>query len=239
MAGSMNDLTSNFRKKLMTPHPNAQATLEAFSQSAAPSAPGPAMTFAQYSPLALRTAKPLPHEQQLMHAELGLVTEVGELADNIKKHVVYGKPFDAVNLMEEVADAFWYGNLWMFEKALGAKFVDNLWERLLPKLSAETKDLTQDPWNLVKITQVLAASSAALCLPAAERGASDEETLEIILGLLLILLHFAGYTMSDALKTNIDKLAKRYGDKYSDYNALNRDTAAERVILEGGNAQAG
>ena len=35
-----------------------------------------------------------------------------------------------------------------------------------------------------------------------------------------------------ALKNNIDKLAKRYGDKFSEYNALNRDLDAERKILE-------
>jgi len=45
---------------------------------------------------------------QLLHAVMGMVTEAGELMDAIKRHVVYGKPIDLVNLSEECGDSFWY-----------------------------------------------------------------------------------------------------------------------------------
>lgn len=45
---------------------------------------------------------------RLLHASLGAVTEAGELADALKKHVYYGKPLDRVNLVEEIGDLFWY-----------------------------------------------------------------------------------------------------------------------------------
>ncbi len=66
--------------------------------------------------LAYRTApvsyKPLTHKQfELVHAVLGLVTELGELADPIKKHVIYGKPLDEVNIEEEAGDMDWYASL--------------------------------------------------------------------------------------------------------------------------------
>src|SRR6476620_2519605 len=43
-----------------------------------------------------------------LHASLGMVTELGELADVFKKHLFYGKPIDWVNIEEELGDLFWY-----------------------------------------------------------------------------------------------------------------------------------
>jgi NTP pyrophosphatase (non-canonical NTP hydrolase) len=47
----------------------------------------------------------------------------------------------------------------------------------------------------------------------------------------LILKH-ANKQYTDALKINIEKLAKRFPDGFSDYNANNRDLDSERNILE-------
>jgi hypothetical protein len=41
-----------------------------------------------------------------------------------------------------------------------------------------------------------------------------------------------GETKGDLLQLNIDKLRKRYPEKYTDEQALVRDTDAEREILE-------
>jgi NTP pyrophosphatase (non-canonical NTP hydrolase) len=43
-----------------------------------------------------------------MHAALGVCGEAGELADAIKKEVVYGKPEDMQNLIEELGDLRFY-----------------------------------------------------------------------------------------------------------------------------------
>jgi NTP pyrophosphatase (non-canonical NTP hydrolase) len=45
---------------------------------------------------------------RLIHAALGTCTEVGELQDMIKKHLIYNKPFDKVNVLEECGDVLWY-----------------------------------------------------------------------------------------------------------------------------------
>jgi NTP pyrophosphatase (non-canonical NTP hydrolase) len=45
---------------------------------------------------------------QLIHAFLGLSSEVGELADALKKHLIYGKALDEINLLEEGGDLEWY-----------------------------------------------------------------------------------------------------------------------------------
>ena len=45
---------------------------------------------------------------RLLHAALGLCTEAGEFADQLKKHIFYGKELDRVNLIEEGGDSLWY-----------------------------------------------------------------------------------------------------------------------------------
>jgi len=48
------------------------------------------------------------HTVRLLHAAMGLCTEVGEFMDMLKKHILYGKPLDEVNLKEELGDELWY-----------------------------------------------------------------------------------------------------------------------------------
>lgn len=195
------------------------------------------MNFQEYSLLALRTAKPLPKEHQVLHALIGLAGEFGELAGAIKKHVVYGKALDRVNVMEEISDIFWYLNLYMVEKDTNLALIKKAHEQISEHPGELQKMYEGDPFSLVMITLATTTLMATLNIPASERGESDEVVIQHTALMLCGLLEFCGYTLSQALETNIAKLAARYGDKYSDYSALNRDTASERVILEGSNAQ--
>lgn len=43
-----------------------------------------------------------------IHACLGLMSEVGEIADALKKHIIYDRELDQINLMEESGDTSWY-----------------------------------------------------------------------------------------------------------------------------------
>lgn len=47
-------------------------------------------------------------QSRLVHYLLGIGTEAGELQDQLKKHLAYGKPFDEVNIKEELGDLMWY-----------------------------------------------------------------------------------------------------------------------------------
>lgn len=54
---------------------------------------------------------------RLLHAALGMAGEVGEILDNLKKSIVYGRPLDEANLVEESGDTKWYHAL--FNRTLG------------------------------------------------------------------------------------------------------------------------
>jgi len=49
-----------------------------------------------------------PEKVNLWHAATGISGEAGELLDNIKRHVVYNKPFDRENVVEELGDLEFY-----------------------------------------------------------------------------------------------------------------------------------
>lgn len=67
------------------------------------------MQIAEYVALSERTtAKLETNEMDNLHMVLGMVTEVGELADVFKKFMAYGKPIDWINTEEEIGDLMFY-----------------------------------------------------------------------------------------------------------------------------------
>lgn len=44
----------------------------------------------------------------LIHMLMGITGEAGELMDAVKKHVIYNKPLDLANVIEELGDIEWY-----------------------------------------------------------------------------------------------------------------------------------
>lgn len=61
---------------------------------------------------------------RLEHGAFGLVTEAGELLDNLKKAYFYNKAVDLENVKEELGDIFWYlaiicdSHGWSFEEIM-------------------------------------------------------------------------------------------------------------------------
>jgi len=49
-----------------------------------------------------------PIKMDLVHMQMGINGEAGELTDCIKKHVVYGQEFDRKNCIEEIGDTLYY-----------------------------------------------------------------------------------------------------------------------------------
>ena len=73
------------------------------------------MTPDQYLQASERTENKFPdgihlsaEQAEILHGVLGVVTEAGEIADVLKKHLIYGKTLDKVNLKEELGDVAWY-----------------------------------------------------------------------------------------------------------------------------------
>lgn len=68
---------------------------------------------------------------RLMHAVMGMITELGEFVDPLKRHLIYSAALDRTNLGEELGDESWY----VAEacNALGAR-LSAIFERNIEKL---------------------------------------------------------------------------------------------------------
>lgn len=196
----------------------------------------------EYVPLAGRTLKQLPtFRQHMIHMGLGIAGEMGELIDAVKKVLVYGKEYDHTNAMEEVGDTLWYvANL------LPALNVDaHYLQRALDTghVSGTRLQQTHHLWQDFFLGEALLdlnRSTADRCgelarldpakVPGTALSVQYVEVFGTSIGLLCGLL---GVDSSMAMQRNIEKLAKRYGEMYSDVAALNRDLNGERKALEG------
>lgn len=67
----------------------------------------------------------------LEHAIMGIVTEAGELMDQIKKSKIYNQSIDKVNLVEEAGDVMWY--MAILARELGVGF-EEMWDKNIRKL---------------------------------------------------------------------------------------------------------
>lgn len=45
---------------------------------------------------------------RMFHMSMGMCTETGELHDELKRCIVYGKEFDRTHVIEELGDLMWY-----------------------------------------------------------------------------------------------------------------------------------
>lgn len=82
------------------------------------------------------------YASSLIHASLGMQTECAEFADMLKKHLIYGKEIDEVNLQEELGDVLWY--IALAAHTLGVSF-EGLFAQNIAKLQKRFPEkFTQD-----------------------------------------------------------------------------------------------
>lgn len=114
------------------------------------------------------------HDRMLsrcMHALLGMMSELGELADAFKKHLIYGAPLDMVNLVEENGDQDWYRAL--FADAIKVGFAQ-AWEINIAKLRKRFPDRFTSERALVRDLDgeraTLEAGTADITHPGTKRA---------------------------------------------------------------------
>lgn len=194
------------------------------------------MKLAEYSPLALRTAKQMPTAyMNIWHAVVGMVTEVGELFDAYKKQEIYDKPLDRVNVLEEIGDIMWYLNLYAYHKGYIDKFtegfeggIDDIADRIFDDYDGKASH-----GMLSALLKAVFRAYDSEVLSSHKDRSDPSSIIKVIQVLLAELAADLGSSLPVCLDTNIAKLAKRYGDKYSDWSAIHRDVVVERELLDG------
>jgi NTP pyrophosphatase (non-canonical NTP hydrolase) len=193
--------------------------------------------YRQYEKTVIAWAKPLPLPTDLQHAGLGMISEVGEIADALKAHMIYGKPIDVLNIKEEVGDGLWFG-------ALAARLLSLDIQEVMDGVGtagAPRKDF------LIGHCFAAARSAALISVEFDDFAVMNAPLrLDILVGDLRSYMRNLqaigaafGFTLADAAEANLAKLAVRYkGKAFDPANGLNRDKDAERAAMSGGAVQA-
>lgn len=158
-----------------------------------------------------------------VHMVLGMFSEVYELKEAyIKK--------DIVNIAEEITDIAWYASNYC-----------NI--RGIETLHILTNTITYSSYNIDSALRELVTSISELQdYDKKEFAYNKVETEEIknkraylmnnIISLLSVLYYLSSIDSEQAMQNNIDKLRKRFPDKFNNYDATNRNLEIERKELE-------
>jgi NTP pyrophosphatase (non-canonical NTP hydrolase) len=169
------------------------------------------MNIQKFQKEAKRTCPNLGEELNNYHMQMGVITEVGEFVDAIKKHIAYGKPLDVVNLGEELADITWYlVNEMRHSEILSENITEGEISLEKPNLLVAVDDITNWLISYLDATQ-----------------SYDELLID-----LRFIADAIGIDYFKALDNCINKLRVRFPDKFDTEKAINRDLTKERIELE-------
>lgn len=162
-------------------------------------------------------------EETLLHAVMGILTEVEELLDNHSEE----NDADDVNRAEEIGDIFFYMAI------IGREY--NLeYPQLL------VRDKNSDPMSIV--IKLIKNTCKLLDMMKKKLYYNKEINEESFIAITkIIMLHISDYCnyfdvpVEKTFDVNIEKLRARYGEKFSTDRAINRNLEVERNILEGKN----
>ena len=187
------------------------------------------MDFNTYRPLALRTAKMFPEPRlNLRHAALGLLTELGELATEVKRVAIYGKEQTLAmtdHMIEEAGDAQWYVPLAL----LAVEATDEEVAEAFATFSLGGQLRCEDLADACCVLSLM-AGGVALSVAGSE-GIDREITILSCVALISIMdakvAPMLAIHPDDLRAKNIAKLRLRFPDAYT-------DAAAEARADKGG-----
>jgi NTP pyrophosphatase (non-canonical NTP hydrolase) len=162
-------------------------------------------------------------DQRLLHAVMGILTEIEELLDN---HIGEKDP-DEVGRKEEIADALWYCAI------ISREFNIDYPQIIIKSSNQNTMGLIL---KIIKNTcKLLDMIKKKLYYNRPINETSFKNIFHIILLDFSDYANSYGINIEESLEININKLKARYGEKFSSERAINRDLETERNILEGNN----
>ncbi len=168
-------------------------------------------------------------DQFLLHAVMGVLTEVEELIQNENSQ----NP-DKTNLLEEVGDITWY--LAILGRETGVDWVDFKQMENIVKSIKPVKEGSQ--LRLMNIIEHSCGLLDSLKKKLYYNKPINEEDFRLRTSVLFhsvaVYLIYNNLDPDKVFDVNIAKLKSRYGEKFSTERAINRDLETEREILESG-----
>lgn len=171
-----------------------------------------------------------PHFIDILHGVLGISGEISEIHEAFDAVFYDDSKVDLVNLREELGDICWYiANL---SNAVG---YNPSWE-YYPNKNEGKPDYAS---FLIKVNKLSKISGKLIdsCKRNVYYGVEiDEEMykqhIDSMIKVVCQCCENLTTTLEDVQEKNVNKLTQRYGKKFSQESATNRDLDKEREILE-------
>lgn len=183
------------------------------------------MNIDNYIPLATRTESLIPavsinrdHLERLLFAYI----QVGNVLDNVKKNVFYGREIDVKSQNARLSSAM---------NALGQLLGENL-DQTVSDLSINPRLFHSIVGIATESTELVEAVYAAEFKKQPLDGVNVREELFDALWYTLTAHDELGVSVEGTLNMGFDKLRARFPTKFTSEDAINRDVGEERKILE-------
>ncbi len=151
--------------------------------------------------------------------KLGLVGEMGEIADHIKKAKYHGHEFAAEKLAEELGDLLWYVAAFATHKGINLKFdtaVEEATRKLYRGDGTELEHLV-----LEMFLRVAALVEHPFLIP------NEKEFVRSLFFRVVLWIELMGdrigVTLDEVAEQNIAKLKKRYPNGFESSKSINRE----------------
>jgi NTP pyrophosphatase (non-canonical NTP hydrolase) len=195
-------------------------------------------TLAEYQQLASRTCPDLGSDRlNIFHMNTGIITEIGEAVDPIKKKIAYGKEIDLINVGEEIADAAWYiaNRARMFLEESQNSIIWGSF-RFSDLITQYEEDFKKELAELITPIDTFLFVADLLHSIRPQSSLEEADPIEAVglpcMTLLYKAAELLGLDFWQLLTNNIAKLQVRYPEKFTNEAALNRNLEAERAELE-------
>ena len=161
-----------------------------------------------------------PQMEKILHAALGLATEIEELLVN------YSDKMDPTNVLEEVGDLTWYLSIFYRE-----------YPEIEEVVIATTMEVKTPQGLIMSMLKSILQIQDIIKKKLYYNKPVNQETMNLLVATLdldiRMYLNLYDLKIEEVWERNIAKLKARYGDKFSSDRAINRDLETERTILEG------
>jgi NTP pyrophosphatase (non-canonical NTP hydrolase) len=187
-----------------------------------------------YQESAKRTLPDLGSKKNnMIHMDLGIVTEIGEVFDILKKNHAYNKEIDLTHMGEELADISWYvvGKCTIANTKLTQEQLEAATLAYFSDEVTNYENLQNNEEERIGFIRSLLTYMLSVIVSDSEKTIIFRSPIVMIAGLRFIA-KLMGIDYGTHLDKNIQKLKIRYPDKFDTERALKRDLDAERKTLE-------
>lgn len=132
-------------------------------------------------------------EDIVLNMKFGIIGELGEVYDCVKKTYFQGHELNAEKLSEEIGDTFWY--LMIYDSLNGRVFTDEM---------ITMAPTPQSPQDLIELYP--------------DDVSNQRKVLECLMGFCSMF----GLDPIEIMRKNIRKLRHRYGNTFSEQRSINR-----------------